>query len=211
VLRNGSELLVEGGDLPKDSQAGLCPSEGCGGTIEPCSCSHALRGNTVERASLPGGIQKQEQSALSAMKQATTKATHMPPTIKPVTPKKILIVDDDILNTVTMTQILLQNGYEVSHARDKDHAIKVAQKFRPDMIICDAENKEVDALQFLKLVRQAPQTHRAAVLVLTGRREMFAGEPGLLGPRQFLMKPFTREQLAIAVQENLKHSRSKPK
>jgi CheY-like chemotaxis protein len=123
-----------------------------------------------------------------------------------VTSKKILIVDDDILNIATLTQILLQNGYQVLHAEDKDHAVRLAQKSTPDMIICNAENTKVDALQFLKLVRQLPQTRRAAILVLTGRREMLEGEPSLLGPRQYLMKPFTREQLAIAVQENLKHS-----
>ena len=122
-----------------------------------------------------------------------------------MTPKKILIVDDDLLSIATLTQILLQNGYEVLHAEDKDRAAKVARKSRPDMIICNAESKKVDALEFLKFVRQAPQTRGAAILILTERREILAGEPGLLGPRQFLVKPFTREQLAIAVQENLKH------
>ncbi len=126
-------------------------------------------------------------------------------------PKKILIVDDDLLTAATLIQILLQNGYEVLHAEDKDRAARVALKSRPDMIICNAESKKVDALQFLKLVRQAPQTRKAAILFLTDRPEMLDGEPGLLGPRQFLMKPFTREQLAIAVQENLKHSQTRQK
>jgi two-component system sensor histidine kinase/response regulator len=132
----------------------------------------------------------------------------MPQTTKHVPPKKILIVDDDVLNTATLTQILLQNGYEVLHAEDKDHAVKVAQKSWPDMIICNVESKKVDTLQVMNLLRQLPQTRGAAILLLTGRREMVAGEPGLLGPRQFLMKPFTREQLAIAVQENLKHRKT---
>jgi len=132
-------------------------------------------------------------------------------TAKSVPPKKILIVDDDVLNAATMTQILLQNGYEVFHAEDKHHAVKVAQKFRPDMIICNAESKKADALQTMKLLRQWPQTRGAAVLVLTERREMLTGEPGLLGPRQFLVKPFTREQLAIAVQENLRHRQTRQK
>jgi CheY-like chemotaxis protein len=122
-----------------------------------------------------------------------------------VTSQKILIVDDDILSIATLTQILLQNGYEVLHAEDREHAVKLAQRSHPDMIICNAENKKVDAVEYLKLVREAPQTRGAAILVLTERREMLEGEPGLLGPRQFLIKPFTREQLAIAVQENFRH------
>jgi two-component system, sensor histidine kinase and response regulator len=133
----------------------------------------------------------------------------MSKTSKPLPPKKILIVDDDILDTATLTQILLQNGYEVFHAEDKDHAVRLAQKSRPDMIICNVESKKIDALKVMQLLRQMPQTRRAAILVLTEHREMVAGEPGLLGPRQFLMKPFTREQLAIAVQENLKHGQTR--
>jgi DNA-binding response OmpR family regulator len=128
-----------------------------------------------------------------------------------VTPKKILIVDDDLLSTATLTQILLQNGYEVLHAENKDRAVRVAQKSRPDMIICNAESKKLDAHQFLELVRQAPQTRGASILILTERRETLEREHGLLGPRQFLMKPFTREQLAIAVQENLRHSHARQK
>jgi CRP/FNR family transcriptional regulator, polysaccharide utilization system transcription regulator len=135
----------------------------------------------------------------------------MPASTKSVAPKRILIVDDDVLNTVTMTQILLRNGYEVLHAENKDHAINVAKKNKPDMIICNAENKQVDMLQVMKHMQQSPHTRGAAILVLIGHREQFAGEPGLLGPRQCLMKPFTREQLAIAVQENLKLSQVRKK
>ncbi len=130
-------------------------------------------------------------------------------TAKSDSPGKILIVDDDVLSVATLTQILLQNGYEVLHAPEKEHAVKVAQKSRPDMIIYNAESNRVDVLQFLKFMHQVPQTRDAAVLILTERREMLAVEPGLLGPRQFLVKPFTREQLAIAVQENLKHRHKK--
>jgi CheY-like chemotaxis protein len=128
-----------------------------------------------------------------------------------VTPQKILIVDDDILSIATLTQILLQNGYQVLHAEDRDHAVRIAQRSRLDMIICNAENKKVDAVQFLKFVRQVPQARGAAILVLTERREMLEGEPGLLGPKQFLIKPYTREQLAIAVQENLRHGHAAKK
>jgi CheY-like chemotaxis protein len=124
------------------------------------------------------------------------------------TPPKILIVDDDVLTTATLTQILLQNGYQVLHAEENAGAVKLAIRSRPDMVICDAESTKVNAQEFVKFIRRAPQTRRTAILLLTGRREMLSGEPGLLGPRQYLVKPFTREQVAIAVQENLRHRQS---
>jgi response regulator RpfG family c-di-GMP phosphodiesterase len=126
-------------------------------------------------------------------------------------PGKILIVDDDVLTTATLTQILLQNGYQVFHAEDNALAAKLAIKSRPDMVICNAESTKVDAQQLVKFIHQAPQTRRTAILLLTGRREMLTGEPGILGPRQYLVKPFTREQVAISVQENLRHRQSEKK
>ena len=128
-----------------------------------------------------------------------------------VTSKKILIVDDDLRDIATIAQILLENGYRVLHAEDKDRAVKVALTSRPDLIICNAESKTLDALQLLKTVRQAPQMRRISVLFLTDSAELLEAELGVLGPNQFLKKPYTREQLTIAVQENLKYALAKRK
>jgi len=128
-----------------------------------------------------------------------------------VASKKILIVDDDLRNIATIAQILLANGYQVLHAEDKDRAAKVALHSRPDLIICNAESKTLDALQLLKTVRQAPHMRRISVLFLTDSAELLEAAPGVVGPKQYLKKPYTREQLTIAVQENLKYAPAKRK
>jgi CheY-like chemotaxis protein len=128
-----------------------------------------------------------------------------------VASKKILIVDDDLRNIATIAQILLENGYQVLHAEDKDRAAKVALNSRPDLIICNAESKTLDALQLLKTVRQAPHMRRISVLFLTDSAELLEAAPGVVGPKQYLKKPYTREQLTIAVQENLKYAPAKRK
>lgn len=121
-----------------------------------------------------------------------------------VDPKKILIVDDDLANVATISQILLQNRYGVLHAEDEEHALRATKKSRPDLIICNADISKLDVLQLVKAVRQTPQIRGTPVLFLTESRELTWAGPDLLGPKQYLRKPFTREQLAIAVQENLK-------
>lgn len=128
-----------------------------------------------------------------------------------VNPKKILIVDDDLVSFATISQILLQNGYGVLHAEDEEHALRAAKKSRPDLIICNAESRKLDVLQLVKAVWQAPQIRGTPVLFLTESPELTWAGPGLLGPKQYLRKPFTREQLAIAVQENLRHLQAKRK
>ena len=52
---------------------------------------------------------------------------------------------------------------------------------------------------------------RISVLFLTDSAELLEAELGVLGPNQFLKKPYTREQLTIAVQENLKYALAKRK
>lgn len=128
-----------------------------------------------------------------------------------VASKKILIVDDDLRTIATIAQILLENGYQVLHAEDKDRAARVALNSRPDLIICNAESKTLDALQLLKTVRQAPHMRRTSVLFLTDSAELLEAAPGVVGPKQYLKKPYTREQLTIAVQENLKYAPAKRK
>jgi CheY-like chemotaxis protein len=118
--------------------------------------------------------------------------------------KKILIVDDDVLTIATMAQTLLRNGYEVVHATDAAKAFKVTKKDRPDLIICNYECKKLDVKQLLKSIQTARPSQGIPLLLITETPEAPSSEPGILGPKQHLNRPFTREQLTIAVQENLK-------
>jgi CheY-like chemotaxis protein len=119
-------------------------------------------------------------------------------------PKKILIVDDDVLSIATMAQTLLRNGYQVVHATDETKAFKVTKKDKPDLIICNAESKKLDVQQLLKSIQNVRPSRGIPFLLITESGESPNHEPGILGPKQHLTRPFTREQLTIAVQENLK-------
>lgn len=53
------------------------------------------------------------------------------------TPKKILVIDDDI-DIITVVETILKNeGYEVLVAHGKNEALKIAKENKPDLIICD--------------------------------------------------------------------------
>jgi CheY-like chemotaxis protein len=119
-------------------------------------------------------------------------------------PKKILIVDDDLLTIATMAQTLLRNGYQVAHATDENRALKATKKDKPDLIICNYESKKLDIRQFLKSIQSIRPSQGISLLLITESKESLDEEPAILGPKQHLNRPFTREQLTIAVQENLK-------
>lgn len=119
-------------------------------------------------------------------------------------PKKILIVDDDLLSIATMAQTLLRNGYQVVHATDEEKAFKSTKKDKPDLIICNAESKKLDVQQLLKSIQNVRPSRGIPFLMITESADSSSEEPGILGPKKHLNRPFTREQLTIAVQENLK-------
>lgn len=125
--------------------------------------------------------------------------------------KKILVVDDDLLTIATISQTLLRNGYQVFHATDEEHAFKTTKKDKPDLIICNFESTKLDAVQLFRTVRQTPQTRGVPFLFITKTQQMPDEEAGILGPKNNLIRPFTREQLTIAVQENLKRLQPKRK
>jgi len=118
--------------------------------------------------------------------------------------KKILIVDDDLLSIATMAQTLLRNGYQVTHATDEDLAFNATKKDKPDLIICNYESKKLDVRQFLKAIQNVRPSQGIPLLLITESGESVSEEHGILDPKQHLSRPFTREQLTIAVQENLK-------
>ena len=118
--------------------------------------------------------------------------------------KKILIVDDDLLSIATMSQTLLRNRYQVVHATDEERAFKSTKKEKPDLIICNYESKKLDVKQLLKSIQNVRSSHGIPFIMITESRESLNDEPGILDPKQHLNRPFTREQLTIAVQDTLK-------
>ena len=117
--------------------------------------------------------------------------------------KKILIVDDDLLSIATMSQTLLRNRYQVVHATDEERAFKSTKKEKPDLIICNYESKKLDVKQLLKSIQNVRSSHGIPFIMITESRESLNDEPGILDPKQHLNRPFTREQLTIAVQDTL--------
>ncbi len=122
-----------------------------------------------------------------------------------LTPKKILVVHDDRQEWATMSQILLLNGYQVSYAESKEQALKVAKKTRPDLVICSAGGTKLDVAEFLEALKSAPQTRNIPFLLVASSEDGLPARIGELHPNHILLRPFSREQLAIKVQKNLEH------
>ena len=125
------------------------------------------------------------------------------------THKTILVVDEDLLSIVNISQTLLRGGYVISHATDNENALKVIKVKKPDLIICNLDGRNLDAHRLVSTLQQARSLRTIPFLFVVESQQEPAEAPEILGPRQYLKKPFTREQLASAVREHLNHKQQR--
>jgi CheY-like chemotaxis protein len=122
-------------------------------------------------------------------------------------PKRILVVDEDLLSIANVSQTLLRGGYVISHATDHQTALKAIRDERPDLIICNLDGRNLNPHQLVSTVQQTSAFRTIPFLFVVESQRDPERAPEILGPKLYLTKPFTREQLTSAVGEHLGQKR----
>ncbi len=92
--------------------------------------------------------------------------------IQVLPPKKgtrILLVEDSEPAVIQITDILSEQGYLVSVARDGKEALARIEQFVPDAMILDLMMPEVDGFEVIQKVRSREMTSSLPVLILTAK------------------------------------------
>jgi DNA-binding response OmpR family regulator len=118
---------------------------------------------------------------------------------------KILVVDDEP-HMVKLVQANLQAaGYEVVSAMDGNQALEAAQSEMPDLIILDIMLPGVDGYEVCRRIREYSAV---PVLMLTARgSEMDLVRGFDVGADDYLVKPFSVNELLVRVRAVLKRSK----
>ena len=118
--------------------------------------------------------------------------------------KKILIVEDNPdLNK--MLQLLLQNSYYTISAMNGKQGVDMAATQLPDLILMDIMMPEIDGLQATRLIRQNPKTRSIPIIVVTAMvGRIYEEECFQSGCDDYIVKPFTAEQLVTRIEKLLK-------
>jgi len=114
--------------------------------------------------------------------------------------KKILVIDDADFILESTSTLLMFEGYEVHTASDGEAGVTAACQLKPDLILCDISMPKLDGYGVLKQIRSNPETSLTPFIFLTAfteRANMRAGMDG--GADDYLMKPFTRDELLKAI------------
>ena len=123
--------------------------------------------------------------------------------------QRILVVEDHTPLLTAIEDVLAGQGYTVSTATDGAEALQVMEKVTPDLIVADIMMPRMDGYAFYDAVRARPEWVPIPFIFLTakaGKDDILKGKG--LGVEDYLTKPFSPEELVVAVGARLGRARA---
>ena len=114
---------------------------------------------------------------------------------------RVLVIDDS--NTIRRSAeiFLKQGGHQVVLAEDGFDALAKLSDYQPDLVFCDILMPRLDGYQTCAIIKRNPQFAGLPVIMLSSKDGLFDKARGrMVGSQDYLTKPFTKDQLLLAVQ-----------
>jgi PAS domain S-box-containing protein len=116
----------------------------------------------------------------------------------PPAPRRVLVVDDDLLVCKLIRKNLEPMGMIVEEAHTGPEGIGAARRMKPDMLFLDVNLPGQDGNQVRRTLKEAPATRGIPVIMITGEPYML--DPELARAADWLPKPFSMDDLRKRVQ-----------
>ena len=118
--------------------------------------------------------------------------------------KKILIIEDQAPMRRNLSLMLKMEGFEVLAAENGRAGLDLAQREKPDLILCDVMMPELDGYGVLEKLRADPATATIPFIFLTARGDKPDIRQGMnLGADDYLTKPAPRAEVLAAIAARL--------
>lgn len=122
--------------------------------------------------------------------------------------KKILVIDDAEFILDSTSTLLSFEGYEVYTASDGVEGVAAAKEHAPDLILCDISMPNLDGYGVIQQLRANKETVSTPFIFLTAFTEKQNMRMGMeLGADDFLVKPYTRDELLAAIESQWKKNK----
>ena len=117
-----------------------------------------------------------------------------------MTNKKILIIEDNVLNLELATDLLELHGFAVASARTAEEGLRLARELLPALVLMDFSLPGMDGLSATKNLKNDPATRHLAVVGLTANAMKGTQETALrAGCAGYLTKPIDTRTFAATV------------
>jgi DNA-binding response OmpR family regulator len=118
---------------------------------------------------------------------------------------EILLVEDDAVILNTLAYNLSRQGFGVQKAMSGAEALKLARKFRPDLILLDLMLPGESGVRVCEKIREEDQ--EVVIIMVTakdGEEDKVSGFEA--GADDYVTKPFSMKELVARINANLKRS-----
>ncbi|HAK88389.1 MAG: DNA-binding response regulator [Nitrospirae bacterium GWC2_46_6] len=121
--------------------------------------------------------------------------------------KKILVIDDEADIVELISYNLKKEGFAVDSSYNGEDALKKIKKNKYDLVILDLMLPGIQGLELCKMIRNAPNTSRLPIIMLTAKGEEFDKVLGLeMGADDYITKPFSTRELAARTKAILRRA-----
>ena len=119
--------------------------------------------------------------------------------------KNILLIEDNNDMRENTSEILQLANFNVFTATNGKEGVEVAQKEKPDLIICDIMMPVLDGYGVLHLLSKNPDTENIPFIFLTAKAERSDLRKGMeMGADDYITKPFDDIELLNAIESRFK-------
>lgn len=114
--------------------------------------------------------------------------------------KKILLVDDDLKNSMLLKRFIEVEGYEVAYAQNGRVGLELYHAIHPDLILLDINMPEMNGFEVARKIRETDR--RVIIFFLTDRTDKVDRLYGFkLKGNDYIPKPFYPEELIAKINE----------
>ncbi|HBE17910.1 MAG TPA: response regulator [Cyanobacteria bacterium UBA11149] len=117
---------------------------------------------------------------------------------------QILVIEDEKNIRENILEILENEGFDAIAAENGSIGLHLAQEKLPDLILCDILMPVLDGYGVLTALRSQSQTATIPFMFLSAKTAKIDLLQGMkLGANAYLTKPFTLDELLIAIAINM--------
>lgn len=115
----------------------------------------------------------------------------------------LLLVEDDA-DTAAFSKSVLQENFQVAHAKNGLEAIELIRENLPDIVLSDIMMPEKDGIELLQEIRTDELTSHLPVVLFSAKASLESRLKGLQhGADAYISKPFSPEELKLTIQNLL--------
>ena len=112
----------------------------------------------------------------------------------------VLVIDDEGPYSRVVAEVLAKKGFRVRTAAHGPSGLFAAKRDQPDLILLDIMMPEMDGLAVVRKIRAEPALSLTPVVVISALAAAEDRRAALeAGADAFLAKPFTMEELTLAI------------